>query len=58
MVETGLNASELGKRLLAACFVTDLGTVLTLGLVFANWNIWLGSRAGDDRSDVLQSKAA
>ena len=41
MVETGLNATELGKRLLAACFVTDLGTVLALGLIFANWNIWL-----------------
>jgi hypothetical protein len=58
MVETGLNASEPGKRLLAACFLTDLGTVLALGLPFANWNIWLGSRADDHRSVVLQSKAA
>jgi len=41
MVETGLNKTELGKIILAACFVTDLGTVLALGIVFANFNIWL-----------------
>lgn len=28
MVETGLNKSELGKVILAACFVTDLGMVV------------------------------
>jgi Kef-type K+ transport system membrane component KefB len=42
MVETGMNRVELGKRLLAACFVTDLGTVLALGVLFANYNAWLG----------------
>ena len=36
MVETGLNRQELGKLILAACFVTDLGTVLALGGLFAN----------------------
>jgi Kef-type K+ transport system membrane component KefB len=41
MVETGLNKSELGKIILAACFVTDLGTVLALGALFANYNLWL-----------------
>jgi Kef-type K+ transport system membrane component KefB len=41
MVETGLNKTELGKVILAACFVTDLGTVLALGVVFANYSIWL-----------------
>src|SRR5258708_7708310 len=41
MVETGFNKTELGKIILAACFVTDLGTVLALGIVFANFNIWL-----------------
>src|SRR5260370_25507273 len=41
MGETGLNKTELGKIILAACFVTDLGTVLALGIVFANFNIWL-----------------
>jgi len=35
MVETGLSELELGKLILAACFVTDLGTVLALGLLFA-----------------------
>jgi Kef-type K+ transport system membrane component KefB len=36
MVETGLNREDLGKLILAACFVTDLGTVLILGGLFAN----------------------
>jgi Kef-type K+ transport system membrane component KefB len=41
MVETGLNQTDLGKIILAACFVTDLGTVLALGIIFANYNMWL-----------------
>ena len=41
MVETGLNKTELGKIILAACFITDLGTVLALGIVFAEFNLWL-----------------
>jgi Kef-type K+ transport system membrane component KefB len=41
MVETGLNETELGKLILAACFVTDFGTVLALGVLFANFNIWI-----------------
>ena len=38
MIETGLNETELGKLILAACFVTDLGTVVALGACFANYN--------------------
>jgi Kef-type K+ transport system membrane component KefB len=41
MVETGLNRQELGKLILAACFVTDLGTVLALGGFFANFGVVL-----------------
>jgi len=41
MVETGLNREELGKVILAACFVTDLGTVVALGILFAQYNVWL-----------------
>jgi len=41
MVESGLNRTELGKILLAACFINDLGTVLVLGILFANYNLWL-----------------
>jgi Kef-type K+ transport system membrane component KefB len=41
MIETGLNKTELGKIILAACFITDLGTVVALGIVFANYSIWL-----------------
>ena len=32
MLEFGFNATDYGKVVLAACFVTDLGTVLMLGL--------------------------
>lgn len=34
MVETGLNEKPLGKLILAACFINDLGTVIALGLLF------------------------
>lgn len=35
MLEFGLNKTNYGKVVLAACFVNDLGTVLALGLIFA-----------------------
>ncbi|HKD38326.1 MAG TPA: cation:proton antiporter, partial [Pirellulales bacterium] len=41
MVETGYNQTELGKIILAACFINDIGTVLALGLIFANYNFYL-----------------
>lgn len=36
MIESGLASEEIGKLILAACFVTDLGTVLALGILFAD----------------------
>jgi len=41
MVESGLASREFGQLILAACFFTDLGTVVALGLLFANYNLWL-----------------
>src|SRR5579859_5925214 len=38
MVETGLNKTDLGKLILTACFVCDIGTVGALGILFANYN--------------------
>jgi len=35
MLEFGFNRNEYGKTVLAACFVTDLGTVVALGLIFS-----------------------
>ncbi len=35
MLETGFNRTDFGKGILGACFVTDLGTVLALGIMFA-----------------------
>ena len=41
MIESGLGQTPLGKTILAACFITDFGTVLALGTLFADFNIWL-----------------
>jgi Kef-type K+ transport system membrane component KefB len=41
MVETGFNKTEIGKIILAGCFITDLGTVLALGIVFAHFDLRL-----------------
>jgi Kef-type K+ transport system membrane component KefB len=41
MIETGFNKSEIGKIILAACFINDLGTVLALGIVFAHYDLRL-----------------
>lgn len=35
MLEFGLNKTQYGKLILAACFVNDLATVIALGLIFA-----------------------
>ncbi len=39
MVESGLSSSRLGQSILAACFITDLGTVVALGLLFTGFSI-------------------
>lgn len=41
MIEGGYSDTAMGKSILAACFITDLGTVLALGALFANFDIWL-----------------
>lgn len=40
LVETGLTSTESGKVIMAACFVTDLGTVIVLSALFAQLNWW------------------
>jgi glutathione-regulated potassium-efflux system ancillary protein KefC len=39
MLEFGFNVTDYGKTVLAACFITDLGTVLALGLIFAPFTL-------------------
>jgi len=41
MIERGLGTTAMGKMILAACFITDFGTVLALGVLFADFSIWL-----------------
>jgi Kef-type K+ transport system membrane component KefB len=39
MLEYGFNQTAYGKTILAACFITDLGTVLALGFMFAPFDM-------------------
>jgi Kef-type K+ transport system membrane component KefB len=39
MLEFGLNKTDYGKTVLAACFITDLATVVALGLIFAPFTL-------------------
>src|SRR5579863_10581499 len=39
MIEFGFNTTDYGKTILAACFITDLGTVVALGLIFAPFTV-------------------
>uniref|UniRef100_A0A7V2ZL77 Cation:proton antiporter n=1 Tax=Ignavibacterium album TaxID=591197 RepID=A0A7V2ZL77_9BACT len=41
MIEKGLSNTPMGKMILAACFITDFGTVFALGILFADFNLWL-----------------
>jgi Kef-type K+ transport system membrane component KefB len=38
LVETGLTNYEIGKIIMASCFITDLGTAMALSLIFAEFN--------------------
>ena len=50
MLEFGFNKTDYGKTVLAACFITDLGTVVALGLMFSPFTIktlvFVGASAG------------
>lgn len=39
MLELGLNRTQYGKGVLAACFINDLATVLALGMMFAPFTL-------------------
>jgi len=39
MLEFGFNVTDYGKTVLAACFITDLATVVALGLIFAPFTL-------------------
>jgi Kef-type K+ transport system membrane component KefB len=40
LVETGLNSTRIGKLIMSACFVTDMGTALALSAIFIKPNAW------------------
>ena len=46
LVETGLNRSIIGKRIMSATFVTDILTVIGLSLLFITPNMWILAFAG------------
>jgi Kef-type K+ transport system membrane component KefB len=39
MIEFGFNRTDYGRTVLAACFITDLGTMVALGLLFAPFTL-------------------
>jgi Kef-type K+ transport system membrane component KefB len=41
LVETGLNQTLIGKRIMAATFVTDFGTAAALSVLFVTPNLWM-----------------
>jgi hypothetical protein len=41
LVETGLNQTLIGKRIMAATFVTDFGTVAALSVLFIKPTLWI-----------------
>jgi len=41
LVETGLNQSTVGKRIMSATFVTDLGTAAALSILFVKPSLWI-----------------
>jgi Kef-type K+ transport system membrane component KefB len=41
LVESGLNATRIGKLIMSATFITDLGTVAALSLLFISPSWWL-----------------
>jgi Kef-type K+ transport system membrane component KefB len=40
LVETGLNSTSIGKLIMSACFVTDMGTAIALSAIFIKPNAW------------------
>jgi Kef-type K+ transport system membrane component KefB len=40
LVETGLNRTRVGKLIMSACFVTDMGTAIALSAIFIKPNGW------------------
>jgi Kef-type K+ transport system membrane component KefB len=46
LVETGLNRSVIGKRIMSATFVTDILTVIGLSVLFITPNLWIIPFAG------------
>ena len=41
LVETGLNQRLVGKRIMSATFVTDIGTVFGLTILFIKPSLWI-----------------
>ncbi len=40
LVESGLNSTSIGKLIMSACFVTDMGTAIALSAIFIRPNAW------------------
>lgn len=43
LVETGLNQTLIGKRIMSATFITDFGTAAALSILFIKPNLWIAA---------------
>ncbi len=56
MLEFGLNTTNYGKTVLAACFINDLLTVLALGFIFSPFTTPAASSKASTRSLEASSR--
>ncbi len=40
LVESGLNTTRIGKLIMSACFITDIGTAVALSAIFIRPSVW------------------
>jgi hypothetical protein len=57
LIETGLNRTVIGKRLMSATFVTDFGTAAALSILFIKPTVWIALRRSLARSRLRPAEA-
>lgn len=53
LVETGLNQTAIGRRIMSATFVTDFGTAAALSILFVTPSLWIIAFAAVSASLIL-----
>jgi Kef-type K+ transport system membrane component KefB len=58
LVETGLNQTVIGKRIMSATFVTDFGTAAALSILFIKPSLWIAPSSPSRPCSSLGSRAS